>query len=400
MTGSAARWSRIHAWLASRFELGRASPTAPSDQSTNMPAMEGMRGFAVFLVFLVHYTTLMAPWTPQGSVHMVAAALHTVGNAGVDLFFVLSGYLIYGSLIARRIPFWRFMRRRFERIYPAFIAVLAIYLVLSAVYPSRSKIPAGWQDGAVYVAQNFFLLPGLLPIAPIITVAWSLSYEMFFYLVVPLVVTALALRERSVSWRTTMLVIVALAVLGLAAMFGGPVRLAMFLAGMLLFETMQGRMRWMPSSALSIALLTAGLLSTLFVSISSAGQAARTAALAVSFFGVGVTVLTAPSGALARAFSWTPLRWLGNMSYSYYLVHGLALNALVTVIARWLDGIGPSGPLLALMLPVTFAATLVPSAMLFLWVERPLSLTPRRRASTARTSADGRTDASIAARRG
>src|ERR1035437_5792351 len=88
--------------------------------------------FAVFLVFLVHYVTLITPWI-QGEPSLLAFSigLHSIRNVGVDLFFVLSGFLIYGSLIARPQKFSHFMSRRIVRIYPAFLAVFVIYIALS-----------------------------------------------------------------------------------------------------------------------------------------------------------------------------------------------------------------------------------------------------------------------------
>jgi exopolysaccharide production protein ExoZ len=65
--------------------------------------MEGLRGFAVLLVFLVHYESLLEPWIARdASLLALAHSLLIVGNAGVDLFFLLSGYLIYGSLLTRQ----------------------------------------------------------------------------------------------------------------------------------------------------------------------------------------------------------------------------------------------------------------------------------------------------------
>ena len=81
-------------WLTQRFELSRGGG------DHNVRPMEGLRGFAVFLVFLVHYATLISPWIAQPSaLFNVATALHTIGNAGVDLFFVLSGYLDRKSVV-------------------------------------------------------------------------------------------------------------------------------------------------------------------------------------------------------------------------------------------------------------------------------------------------------------
>ena len=129
-------------WLMRTFELSRGG------RAHNVQPMEGLRGFAVFLVFLVHFTTLVKPWLAETTVVFAfAQSLHTVGNAGVDLFFVISGYLIYGSLISRPQHFLHFLARRVERIYPAFVAVFAVYLILSFVFPTENKIPPSTTKG-------------------------------------------------------------------------------------------------------------------------------------------------------------------------------------------------------------------------------------------------------------
>jgi len=78
----------------------------------------------------------------------------------------------------------------------------------------------------------------------------------------------------------------------------------------------------------------------------------------------------------SRLFSWRPLRWLGNMSYSYYLVHGLAVKAACELIARALGPIDPAAEFWLLLVPV-FLASLVPSAVLFIAIEKPISLRAR-----------------------
>lgn len=70
---------------------------------------------------------------------------------------------------------------------------------------------------------------------------------------------------------------------------------------------------------------------------------------------------------------WTPLRWLGNMSYSYYLVHGFVVRAAMVALGHLLPG-GLPVAVFWLLLPVVFAATLAGSAVLFIGVERPVSL--------------------------
>ena len=359
-------------WFSDRFELSRGGSSA------NVGSMEGLRGFAVFLVFLVHYISISAPMiVGLPGLSAVTGAVHTIGNAGVDLFFVLSGYLIYGSLISRPQPFWRFMGRRIQRIYPAFLVVLAIYLVLSVVRPQDSKFPPGLMASAIYLAQNILLLPGLFPIEPIITVAWSLSYELFYYLAIPILIGVFGLRRRTRRWRVTFFVLLALLMAASSVLFGGPVRLIMFIAGILLHEAIKAEARPSPSGVLGLLALVGGLVFMIAPITGPAGYAAKIAVLFIAFWTFCLSCFRTPEGWLPRLFSWTPLRWLGNMSYSYYLLHGLTLKVAFVVLAVILPPAGVDIAAFWLLLPVMFTATLAASAILFLAVERPLSLAPK-----------------------
>ena len=312
------------------FEVSRSGAAARP--------LEGLRGLAVFLVFLVHFTTLAQAFP-------MAATVRAIGNTGVDLFFVLSGYLIYGSLMARPQPFLPFMARRVQRIYPAFAAVFGLYLALSFLLPGQSKLP---DPPYLYLLQNFLLLPGMLPVAPMITVAWSLSYELFFYLAIPFVIGLLRLRSDRLGYRR---------VLALLLVLCGPPRFAMFACGMLAWE-----LRDTPSPRGALVLPA-----VVFLLVEWPDQRALVALAWLLLFRC---CLVHPKDWLTRALAWAPLRWLGNMSYSYYLLHGLALKGAFMLA-------GEGGPLpAALLLVPMFAWTLLTSAALYLLVERPFSLKP------------------------
>lgn len=365
-------WGFTLNWFALKFELTRG-------EGHNERPMEGLRGFAVFLVFLVHFVTLVNPWISGSSDFLLfTKSLHTIGNTGVDLFFVLSGYLIYGSLLSRRQKFLRFMSRRVERIYPAFIAVFAIYLVLSFAFPAESKIPSPTTNGLIYVVQNFLLLPGLFPIDPMITVAWSLSYEMFYYLAIPLAILLFKLRDRSSIWRTTFFLSVAFLTIIYCALYGGHVRLIMFISGIVLYEAIKSRHVASPPSSFGLIALIFGLLSTLIPIDGSVGFALKASILFVAFPTLCWACFCNPLSWLPRTFSWTPLRWLGNMSYSYYLLHGLALKAGFMFFSLIVPAASYGTWLFWALLPPMFVLTLIPSSALFLLVERPFSLTPRK----------------------
>ena len=303
------------------------------DGANRITSMEGLRGLAVILVFLVHYHSCFAAWMAGQPQSGVADFLQWTGRVGVDLFFVLSGYVIYGGVLdARAFSYRTFMGRRLRRLYPAFAVVLAAYLALSVVFPGESKLPPGWAAASVYVIANALMLPGMFAIPPIISVAWSLSYEMFFYLVVPLVVAALRLPERSVRFRVLVMVAIASGV-GAAALLGaGHVQMMMFVSGMLVYEAaryLKAKAVAAPGSAVvlgqvaALAALPGAYVLVLWVEPRS-GTGAHVLRSVWLFAALGLAVFAAlqRGAALERLCSTAPLRALGNMSYSYYLVLG------------------------------------------------------------------------------
>lgn len=361
--------NRLIHWLATRFELQRGSP------GSNLLTMEGLRGFAVFLVFLVHFGTLVEPWLVRTSmVTTLVTAGRTIGHAGVDLFFVLSGYLIYGTLISRRQAFGRYFWRRLQRIYPAFLAVFAIYLILCWIFHKESKLPQDGVDAAWYVLQNLLFLPGLLPIEPLITVAWSLSYEVFYYAAMPVLVVLLRLRRWQPIQRVWLFASFSVLALVLGAIHGGHIRMVMFLAGVLLWDVVKHRL-WPPvDSGFALACALMALACMTLPIEGPQGQAVRSAALFVGFTLLCLASFTAATGWFGNLWTWIPLRWLGNMSYSYYLVHGLALKAVFIALGKLVPAADAWPAFAAWVLVPAFLLSLLPLALLFLWVERPLSL--------------------------
>ena len=332
--------------------------------------MEGLRGLAVGLVFGLHYVTLLRPWlhaapTLAAGTDIVGA----VGQFGVDLFFVLSGYLIYGSLIKRDQPIGRFWIRRVERIYPAFTVVFLLYVALSFTIAPENKIPPGRPDAAMYLLQNFLLLPGLFPINPLITVQWSLSFEIFFYLTIPIVIAALRLRRVPSLARLAGVIVATVGFVAACVALPWPIRLISFLIGMLLVE-LEG-LGVSPLLPLWAAVAAVFGVAARFLTDSFDAQIV---AVAIGWGALCYTCFRSPSTWLGRLFSWTPLRWLGNMSYSYYLLHGVTLKAAVIVVAAIAPPATSHWLMLFIALPPLFLATVVTSGTLFLTVERPWSL--------------------------
>jgi peptidoglycan/LPS O-acetylase OafA/YrhL len=352
-------------WLRNTFEISHAAHKA-------ILSMEGIRGFAVFLVFLVHYVTLAELWVNEGSTtYLIAEQVRNIGNVGVDLFFVLSGYLIYGMLIRKKRFFGSYFARRVRRIYPTFIVVFIIYLLLSALFPGESKIPAGW-EGVILVIQNFLLLPGLFEVDAIITVAWSLSYEFFYYLFIPLLIAIFRLRSWPPLNRLVFFLLGSILFFWYFAVYEGHIRLLMFASGILLFETTEAKLiKKLPPIGLPALIIA--ITAVVLLNAYDANGWWKFALLYCLFF-IFCLECFISSGMTAQVFSFPPMRWLGNMSYSYYLLHSLVLRFIFLILEKIYPAQHADSWLFWSLLPLAFFITLIPSAILFIFVEKPFSL--------------------------
>ena len=353
----------FHADLARQFELTNAT------QNRMLP-LEGLRGFAVFLVFLHHYSVQAQLVGFESELESgVAHALRSYGNLGVELFFLLSGYLIYGTLIHKAPPFAGFMMRRLQRILPTYVVVFTLSLALIMVMQVPDRIPREPLQALAYLAANLTLVAGLLPISRIVDVSWSLSYELFLYAATGLLVLGFGLGSMRSSRRVAVVAFLACAFLLMTCSDAGgfPVRAMPFFAGMLLAEGLGKRVpAW---------LAWAGLLAGFVASVTHAFPGAAGELVQTVAFFLLCAVCFRGDGRISACMAWTPLRWLGNMSYSYYLAHGLIVRCAMLCLGYVLPH-GLPAWLFWTLIPVLFAVTSIGSAMLFLLVEKPMSLRP------------------------
>ena len=356
-------------------------------QSNRIASMEGVRGLAILLVFFVHYHSAFSHYLDLDSLSFsISYFSWSIGPSGVDLFFALSGYLVYGIVIQRGGNYLRFMLRRAERIYPTFLFVLALYIALSLISPRQGKLPTDAVVAIKYILENAALLPGVFNIDPIITVAWSLSFEWFFYASVPVLVSILRMKR----WRLTTRVIFITIFSGAFIIYGVGRRVplihfSMFASGMLLYELSNSS--WFKSKlcrvgeAIAILMFIVTFPLIYFIQTQQRGPDPNTVlwdgsvigVLYLSFFWFLVYAINY-DGILKRALSWTPLRWMGNISYSYYLLHGLVLNT-IAVLLRSSPQIPQHGAkIFWIGLPLAFLLTVVASTVIFVLIERPFSL--------------------------
>ena len=295
------------------------------------PDIDGLRAVAVVAVILTH----------------AGVAGFTGGFVGVDIFFVISGYLIYRDLIRRlaegRLSLFGFYGRRMRRTFPAFYLVCAVTLAGAALLlmPGDLDELARSMIAAVCLVPNIFYLTqvgyfdGAAMSKPLLH-TWSLGVEEQFYLLAPLL--PLALARFAPRRRKAVLVALFVGALALAigirllsrdaAFYLMPARAFEFLVGCLLAEAIVPpvRARWLAEALTAIAALA------LVVSITAFSDATPLPGLlslvpclaTAAIIHVGGTRNTAVGAALG----WRGAAFVGLISYSLYLWHWPLIVAL------------------------------------------------------------------------
>lgn len=152
-----------------------------------VPELDGLRAIAVIAVVLFHADS-SGPFSG--------------GFVGVDLFFVLSGFLITSILAGEwrksgSIDLWAFYRRRFLRLMPPLLLLLAVYLVVSPLLWPRHDYGTEALFVALYLADYSYIFTGL-PFH--LAHTWSLAVEEHYYLIWPLLLVPLLKAKRPLLW--------------------------------------------------------------------------------------------------------------------------------------------------------------------------------------------------------
>jgi peptidoglycan/LPS O-acetylase OafA/YrhL len=171
--------------LSRTYVAEAAAPSPRAGAAPRLPGLDLLRAIAIAWVMLYHASNFGLASHDSWVIRF--------GWLGVDLFFVLSGFLIAGQLLrpwARglRPDYPRFFARRLLRTLPAYLAIVALYFLVPAVR-DRDVIQPLWKF--LTFTQNFGLSPNP---SKALSQAWSLCVEEQFYLVFPVVVALLALR--------------------------------------------------------------------------------------------------------------------------------------------------------------------------------------------------------------
>ena len=346
---------------------GNVSKAAVHHHGRYIPGIDGLRAIAVLSVILFHLNTNLLPG----------------GFVGVDVFFVISGYVISRSLAKTQAPSFGvfvldFYKRRFLRIYPALIVVLILTSLLAKIF-----IPDGfWLSAdnnwtglwAVFGVSNFYLVSNVdgyfsarIPFNPFVH-TWSLAVEEQFYVFFPLIFYIwLRLRAKdSQHHRVAFAVLPVLALFSLAlsayetqiaherAFYLLPSRFWELASGAMLYQFNSYRPLYFQRISLWMSPL--GML-ILAIGFGFADEAhfpfpwALVPVLGAIILIAGATTTNSENSLMGRVLAGRSMSYIGRISYSLYLWHWP-----VFVLFRWTNGLAtPTYWLLSIILTFTLA---------------------------------------------
>lgn len=314
--------------------------------------LDALRGIAALLVLATHLQSSITGFYPSGwlASHPAAASTLSHGAIGVDVFFLISGFIVF--LAARRVihagkGVRLFLLKRFLRI---FLPYWPIALILAAAYALLPGLSAAADPIQVNWLKSLTLIPGGGDYS--LSVAWTLSFELFFYLLL-----GLSLALRGPTWRWGLILIPSvLALVRVAALrsleFGQATTPLTLLANPYQWEFLLGcavavlagsHLPWLATCRrrgvfLVGLLLLAGLLLLWPFAVTFTYRLALLLVLSVLILLSSVIDIEFPG---LRA-----LAWVGGISYSLYLIH----NPLQSLVIRLALRLGQTEAVAALLL--------------------------------------------------
>jgi peptidoglycan/LPS O-acetylase OafA/YrhL len=306
--------------------------------------LDGIRGLAILAVMALHFFASQINGG-QNTTERLIDAITGYGMWGVDLFFVLSGYLITGLLAdSRDSPkyFSSFYMRRTLRIFPLYYGVLFVLVVLIPRSFLQTHAPEALEIRTVqpwlwsYLTNIYVAKSGSYSI-PYVSHFWTLAIEEHFYLMWPLIV-------RFASRRTAIWIAIALSVLALScrivlafttsndlwAHVFTPCRLDTLCIGAAFALWVRGPEGWsvLRHAVKGLPLLVVAMLALkLFPSQGTPHQVALAIKefLLAILFGVFVSTSAWPSGwqLMRKTLRWRALTLMGRYSYGLYVFHGI-----------------------------------------------------------------------------
>lgn len=331
-----------------------------------LSALTSLRGVAAWMVVAYHFRETIVRFVPTP---VFATVAH--GALAVDLFFVMSGFIIalnYGWEFRRDgiRTYGRFLLLRLARIYPLHIFMLGLFVL----YASALSVAHGRDEfhEVDYLVRSVFLVQAWLPGIELAwnTPAWSISTEMFAYLLFPAMVWLASRfpgRGAAAAWLVAALVVLAVGAAPFGSLGGNISRFGLarclleFFAGVMVHRLWERGGRT-PGSGLAALALAVGLVACLPV-LGAPDYLVMPGAFCCLIYGLAV-----PGTWPTRLLAWPPLIWLGTISYATYLSHALIRDWVKFVLER------PGVPLWA-PFPTYIVLVLAASWLLYELVEVP-----------------------------
>ena len=333
-----------------------------------VPELDGLRGLAIAAVLIYHCHDKLRPLHLEGIAQW--------GWAGVNLFFVLSGFLITGIIVdSRRDPhfFRNFYARRGLRIWPVYVLLLALnYIIVPWIFGSfwwawDQTRGAPWPYYLFFVQNLFFItIPGT--IGP----TWSLAIEEQFY-----VVWAPVARFFRTRWLIPLLAAVIIGSPFLRMLAGAnltPTHTLRHLDGLAVGSLIALGVRqlgmahriWRRLTPVALAIGGAGAVYMLF-----RGSVFTDSLLAIGFGGMLLAALlvTGGSSVYGSALKAPPLRFLGTVSYGLYMTHILVF-VLIGAFDRRMEQYGALGNLS--IVAVRLVLSISVAALMWYGFEKPI----------------------------
>lgn len=396
-----------------------AATAARSGVASRLPSLTGLRFFAASLVFLFHSSRIIPPLTPfrGAAAHWYATVCTEAGWVGVSFFFILSGFVL--TWVARPTDRARlFWRRRLVKLYPNHIVTFAATFVLLSI-----SIPWWRWLPNLLLIQSWFPNTHLNVVFSVDQPSWSLSCEIVFYLFFPLLYRRLVRIAPARLWAWAGATAAAVAAVATFAQFAlpstpasavpgqpvfpaspwqvwvvyafPPVRMLEFVLGMLLARiVLTGR--WIKLPLLPVLLLVFGSYAAAY------GVPWTYSAVAVCVVPLALlipTVATLDIHGRRSPFRGAVLVWLGEISFAFYLVHGICI-----AFVRSKVGYAVFGPWTAAsMVLLPFAMAVIGAWLLNTLVEKPMmrhfsrpAAAKHARSDSAAVSADSADSTEIA----
>lgn len=331
---------------------------------TRYVGIDGIRGFLAFGVFVHHYIIQWLELRHEHSGSPPMSFENEFGKGAVAIFFMITAFLFWGRAQAKRgLDSKPFFTSRLFRIYPLYL-VFVVSLFVAVLYESTwTMFESGPALAKEFVKWMFFHMVVINRHTGYVFggVAWTLLYEAWFYLSLPLL--AIIIFHNTALWKK-MLAVGIVAALFLVNHLQIAI-CAAFLGGILAVYWRLNERRVKLAASRTASVIALVCLACVGIFIYDPFNVLAIALLSVFF------VAISSGNTLFGLLEMPAARWMGEISYSIYLIHGIVLWLFMRIIVPRLPGFHPSFAWLAAIgLLLTPILVLVTSAS-YLAIERP-----------------------------